>query len=292
MAHEVRPYRVASPSAVEFGTWVRPDLELELPEFLEGWDADSDIVIERTVRCDVAGLSAELGIGAEVGFVLTVSWVNQQSGMAEQGYRDRLRNEQIVHITMPGGRLGGAVTVRTTVTVATTDSARPLGCPRWAGSIVAEHAQRLVLEGEGAMFPVSMIDFSHTAFGPDASWALQIEPDLAAPFLGALLLLVNTRDTELCEAFSAPKRSARQALLLDHLEGEVASLLMATASDLKSQIALEEWPRDSLGEVLAAYLSHESLAGVSGSAHGFDRAAEMSKIDSSVREQGFGRRFE
>lgn len=289
---DVKPFKVPDPALIDLSPWVRPDLDDQpLPEYLEGWDPETPVVVDRQVRCDLVELRNQCGLNDSVGFVLTVSWINQQSGMVERGYRETLVEEQAVRLHMPGERLGGSILLRTTIAVDSTDIGRPLGTARWAGSVVFQHDQRLVLEGEGAMFPISTMDFAHTAYGPDASWALQITSELESPFLGGFLLLVNSRDVELADAMTSTKRTSRQEALVDQVEGELASLLLEMAIDLGQDLSGNEWPTDSIGELLEGYLQIAKAEKVNVGS-GFDRAAGIARSTSAVRSRGFGRRFE
>jgi hypothetical protein len=290
---DLRPYRVPSADSVHFGRWTRPDREDEpLPDHLEGWDPLNDVVIERVVTADLDGIRRDCGLSQDSELTLTASWVNQQSGMAELGYRHPLRPEQSIRVQMQSERLGGSLVLRTTISIARTDPSRGLGVARWAGSVLASHEQLLVLEGSGPMMPIADVDLAKTRFGEEASWALQLDDDLEAPVLGRLLLLVNSKDSELLRALSAAKPDARQTALIDELEAGVAADLFRAALALRDDLSSNEWAQGSIGELLSGFLGRARRGAALRTIEAGDDGALTAAIASSVRAAGFGRTFE
>lgn len=292
MAREVWPFRRAAASSIEFAPWLLTGVDsVLLPGFFEGWDPLTDIVIERTIRSDVAAIRSETGLGSDAPLVLSVSWINRQSFMTESAYRAPLDQDQKIRIALPASRLGGSITLRTTVAVASTDTSRPLGVARWAGSVLASHEQTLVLEGSGPMFPISEVDFAGSVYLPDASWALQLPDDLTLPVLGSVLLLINSRDNELVHALSASKPDPRQTALLETLEGQVGAFLIAAAASHRGELESEDWADQSVGELLASYLAIAEDHGVLKVLTGADPGIIAAAFDGAVRAEGFGRVF-
>ncbi|MDN4614574.1 hypothetical protein P5G50_08925 [Leifsonia sp. F6_8S_P_1B] len=292
MSHDVWPFRKIAEGTVEMSEWLMPEADgRELPEYLEGWDPLTDICVQRSIRCDPNAVLDDSGLPSETPLVLTVSWNNRQSFMTESAYRAPLLAEQLVELTLPAGRLGGSISLRTTIAVATTDISRPLGTARWAGSVLFEHERTVVLEGSGPMFPMTELDFSVTRYHPDASWALQLPDDLSLPVLGSVLLLINTRDADLLTALAAATPDQRQAALINELEGQVGGFLIAQAASRRIEIESEDWEEQSVGELLAGYLAIADDQGVIGTIHGDDATAISAAFQGAARAEGFGRRF-
>lgn len=292
MAREIWPFRRAGSATIEFEPWHLSGLDpVLLPEYLEGWDPLTDVHVDRVVRCDLHALKSEAGLAATDELILSVSWVNRQSFMTESVYRADLGTDQLVQVALPASRLGGSVTLRTTVVVATTDLNRPLGVARWAGSVLASHEQIVILEGTGPMFPIAEVDFAGTVYPPYASWALQLPDDPSLPVLGSVLLLVNSRDRELISALAASKPDTRQAAILENLEGQLASFLIEHAAVSRAELESEVWSEQSVGEILIRYLAIGSTRGLLGLVGSADRGMLASGLDAAARAEGFGRGF-
>jgi len=226
-----------------------------------------------------------------VDLTLTVSWTATASEMVEVGYSSIAKADQTVRVVLPGARVGGSLDIRTTLSLANPrPDARP-GTARWEGSVLSQHVQRLVLQGHGAMFPVSSVDFAGTPYGIYASWTLQTSAELETPFLGGFLLLLNTRDLELQSAVSAESKSPRQELLLDQLEAGVAALLIELALDAREELTERDWPTGSTGEVLGSYLKVAAKLGLEFPSGGPDRVDFRSRLESAVRGASWGRLF-
>lgn len=292
MARDVWPFRRAGSASLEFQPWHLSGSDpVLLPGYLEGWDPLTDVHLDRVVRCDLHALKSEAGLAATDELILSVSWVNRQSFMTESIYRASLGSDQLVRVALPATRLGGSITLRTTVAVAATDLNRPLGVARWAGSVLASHEQVVMLEGTGPMFPLAEVDFAAMVYPPEASWVLQLPDDLSLPVLGAVLLLVNSRDGELISALAASKPDTRQTAILENLEGQVASFLIEHAAALRAELEAEVWSEQSVGEFLIRYLAIGSTRGLLGLVGGADRGLLSSGLEAAARAEGFGRRF-
>lgn len=293
MSRDVWPFFRAKSTSYEFAPWQLSGTDgALLPEYLEGWDPATDVAIERVVRCDLATIRRDTALGVEVPLLLSVSSVNEQSFMTESLYRAPLEDAQELLVELPAARLGGSITLKCAIVVGSTDISRPLGCARWAGSVLASHEQRLVLEGSGPMFPLAEVDFAASIYAPEASWALQFPEDLSLPVLGSVLLLVNSRDKELVNALSARKPDIRQTSLLQTLEGQVGSFLVAQAVERQAEIESEQWPDQSSGALLVRYLAIATKHGVHRYVSAGDRTAISAALEGAARAEGFGRRFE
>src|SRR5690606_38919204 len=107
---------------------------------------------------------------------------------------------------------------------------------------------------------VHEIDFSHTRLSPTASWHLETSTDLTAPFYGTYRVLINKLDRELRAAVTRGAKDKRQQALLDELQAGVAELLLEIALHLRTELAeREEWPPDSVGDVLSRTLAASPL---------------------------------
>lgn len=287
---DAKPYAVPRPSRIAFEGWKLASGD-PLGDFLEGWDPQSDVDLEQTLRLDVAGIAADAGLAAGKIFRLNVSCVSTDTGMTETLLRTRASEHQVVRVRLPGSRIGGTVQIRTTLTLESGNLDQRPGIATKAGSVLGEHLHALRLTGESPMFPVSVVDFASTSFGAYASWHLQLSDDLDAPFLGTYLLLLNERDTELLKAVGAAKPTAVQQSLLDSLEAGIAMVMVETALRAAQIADLDDLPPESVGDVLARYARIAEAYGIGQEILNDDASIRSSRLMSLVRAEGYGRVF-
>jgi hypothetical protein len=91
--------------------------------------------------------------------------------------------------------------------------------PKLPGSILAKHTQTVLLEGEGARFPVEVIDFAPTYYPSDAGWVLYWDAEnLHQTVLGDTRLYINARHKRVRRAVSENRTEdygIREAVRLD-----------------------------------------------------------------------------
>jgi hypothetical protein len=224
---------------------------------------------------------------------LSVSWTSSTTTMTDAAppvFFD-LSGAAIVDLLLVGERVSGVVTLRTTVSLLRLTSRQMTGVAAIPGSILAEDVRRVVLEKNSAMFPVHVIDFAHTRLSPTASWHLETSTDLAAPFYGTFRVLINERDRELGGAVVRGAKDKRQQALVDELHAGVAAMLLELALHLSEELReREQWPADSVGDVLARTLAVSPLSG-SAPPSAVDLAEFRTQIAGAVRDHGRGRAF-
>lgn len=155
---------------------------------------------------------------------------------------------------------------------------------------MTEDRRSLTLEREIRMFPIHRVDFSRTPYSVDASWHLEIDGDLETPYLAALMLLINSRDTALWEAISDDLKNDSQTLIYQELEQGVACLLLELALQNREELMATAWPVDSVGDVLRQTLE---LSQMTESAQFFDLTLPdfNTAVTGAVRKSGHGRLF-
>lgn len=295
MAADVRPYLIPGPHTVTWEPWMLFDAEewRPLPDAVDGWDPSTDLRVARRVRVDVQRFEAETLL--EISDVaLTVSWTSSSTAMTEAAPPVPFdsRGTALLDTTFFGERLSGILTVRSTVSLINPPKTPRAGVASIPGSVLAEHVQRVQLENVSSMFPVHIIDFSHTRLSPTASWHLETSTELSAPFYGTFRVLINARDKELSKAASRGAKDRRQQALLDELQAGVASLLLELALHLREELSeREEWPPDSVGDVLKRTLAATPLS-VTTPPSAADLADFRTQISGAVRNLGRGRVFE
>jgi len=84
---DVRPYLVPDEGVVNYSGWFLNGDEIRpLPEYLEGWDPEMNLELERIVSVDFPALAQHCGLDNDVDLTLTVSWTATASEMVEVGY--------------------------------------------------------------------------------------------------------------------------------------------------------------------------------------------------------------
>ena len=295
MTRGAKPYLVPE-AGVVLGPWTVAGAEgwEPLGDQVEGWDTGTDITIRREVSVDMRAVKGACGVPDTVPLFVTASWTSSSTLMSDVAVAVPLppSGQVVLEAVLPGERVGGTLELRTTVAIAA-DWQAPAGVAGVAGAVLAEHTCKLALEGTGSLFPVSVVDFTHTGFDNDASWQLDSSVDLEAPFLGRFLLSINSRDTELVAAISAPARNARQEALVSALHHEVAQLMLRIAQDVNIDEPLQDvdWPAESVGDVLCRTLNASDLLHPTSATDPADLSLRRSQIEGSTRRAGHGRAF-
>ncbi|MEA9984610.1 hypothetical protein [Subtercola sp. RTI3] len=283
------PFYVPADELVAMSTW---ELDgLPVPDFLEGWDPQTDLVISSRITIQLESFLAEARVPADTKLKLTVSWSSSTSGMGASAFTSILSSAQSVTVTLPGERLGGTLAIRSTITLAENRQPSQLGEVFRAGSVLWNSVTSVRLDGHGSMFPIGVADFAGTPYGPYASWHLQVSDELDAPFLGTFLLLINSRDISLVDAINQKKPSTTSTQLVNELEAGVASLMIELALRLEDA-NLEPLSEDSVGSVLGRYLRMAHAEGLTAGLRTDDPSRFRSIVESVVRAQGHGRTFE
>lgn len=297
MTRGAKPYLVPEPGAISLGAWqVMTDGDwVGLGDQVDGWDTGTDLRIRREIRVDWARVRAEAGLDAVAQLAATVSWTSSTTTMRGLAGSVPVPASGLLLFdgVLPGDRVAGVLDLRTTVAIAV-DAPAGAGVAQTAGAVLHEERWRLALEGTGSMFPVSVIDFTHTAYDVDASWHLETSVDLDAPFMGRFLLSLNARDTELVEAVSARSRTPRQDALVDDLHHGVAQLLLRLAEDVNVEDPLDdrEFAADTVGDILSRTLAVGDSASPTILLDPAEVSARRSRLEGSTRRTGHGRAFQ
>src|SRR5690349_6072020 len=292
--NDARPYLCPLEGTFVWGPWhVRQGEDwVVLEERIEGWDPGIDLELRRSLQVDLASFELQTSIHPKY-FGINTSWRSSTTGMVGSGSPAPLPESGKCHISvqLAGARIGGTLSIRTTVVLLECPETRSPGTVHIPGSVVADHQQDLILELAAAMYPVNMIDFAQTRYSPTASWHLETGADqLDAPFLGAFMLLINSRDVALCEAIArGPKDKANQALY-DELEAGVASVMIELAVHEHDQLVEGDWPAGSVGAILRRTLERSGLVDAVAPSS-YDLAEFRTRLAGAVRNAGQGRLF-
>ncbi|ONI54286.1 hypothetical protein STIB_20010 [Streptomyces sp. IB2014 011-1] len=257
MTRRVLPYRTPSEDVVSAEDWhlVTPDGDIAVPDALPDWDYRMDLHLRRLVRVDLDRARKESGLTADAPLLLSAVWTATGSGLSGPAQHLRLPQEGVVPVTIDcelrGADLGGLLLLDTAVVLAERrPDARP-SSPRRAGSILWSDRQALRLQGDAPQFPMAVIDFGLTSFPDDAAWHLQISGSLESATMGALLLLINERNTITATAFeNAGKPRQIDRLVLSAVYADAARLMVEHALTHEDFSEESDYPDDSLGATI------------------------------------------
>jgi hypothetical protein len=236
---------------------VLEDGELPLPEALPDWDYKMDLHMRRTVQLDLGRARMQSGLPANAALMLSAVWTatgSNLSGPAQSVLLGEAATSTVeFDFRLRGTDLGGLLLLDTALVLAERRSdARP-SSPRRAGSVLWSDREALRLQGDAPQFPMAVIDFARTSFPNDAAWHLQISGSLESATMGALLLLVNERNTVTSTAFqNAGKPRPVDRIVLSAVYADAARVMVEHALAHEDFVEDADYPDGSLGATLVS----------------------------------------
>ncbi|MFF4258437.1 hypothetical protein ACFY1L_45340 [Streptomyces sp. NPDC001663] len=251
------PYRAPAENVVspEFWRLVVEDGEVELPEALPDWDYQMDLHLRRAVRIDLDLTRRQTGLPEDAALMLSAVWTATGSNLSGPAQHVLLpesgMNTVEFDIRLSGADLGGLLLLDTALVLAQRrNDARP-SSPRRAGSVLWSDREALRLQGDAPQFPMAIIDFARTSFPDDAAWHLQISGGLEHATMGALLLLVNERNTVTSTAFqNAARPRPIDRIVLSAVYADAARVMVEHALTHDDFAEESDFPDGSLGATL------------------------------------------
>ncbi len=142
---------------------------------------------------------------AKVGVAIT--WHSSKTkSRGSTPLQELIDGDQILTIELPGPDIGGQVKLRVSVVLISNPqpASNPLA-PTIPGSRLWEGHLIVPLEGMGAQFPISPIEFKDIGLPPTAMWHLEINPDAEIHIGSAVRLFLNLEHSRVKQYFSNPK---------------------------------------------------------------------------------------
>ncbi|WP_406462623.1 hypothetical protein OHB07_14100 [Streptomyces sp. NBC_00111] len=234
---------------------VTPDGEIEIPDALPDWDYQMDLHLRRRVVIDLQRARSESGLPADTALMLAVVWTATGSSLSGPGQHMRLFQAGTASVELDvelrGADLGGLLLLDTALVLAERRTDGRPSSPRRAGSVLWNDQKALRLQGDAPQFPMAVIDFAHTSFPDDAAWHLQITGALESATMGALLLLVNARNTVTSGAFeNAGNPRPIDRVVLSAVYADTARILVEHALGHEDFTDDCDYSDDSLGSTL------------------------------------------
>lgn len=257
MSRIAYPYLRPSASVVDTQPWslVMGDEERDLPSSLDDWDYNLDLRLRRIVVVDGLAAREQCLLPAETPLALCVVWRSTGSGLFGRAAFEPVKVEgestHILDVTIAGADVGGTVDIDTLLVLPEPLTGTDVLAPHRAGSMLWEDRASIRLQGDASQFPIAVVDFEHTSLPDDAGWHLEISGSLDSAAMGALLLLVNQRNTAVADAFSrAAKPRPVDRMVLSAVYADVSRTLVDHALARDDFVDGVDYGDDTLGAVL------------------------------------------
>lgn len=287
------PYLLPDPGSHNFGPWERvvADEVEPLEDTIPGWAPGTPVVLRRSIELDLELLLSSSGLEIDTELWINSSWIGSQSKIRERIYRQPARNGiNIVEVHLPEDRIGGTVSVQTTVVLAGAHHGSAGSATR-PGSILVREETSIVLEGDSSSFPTCVVSFDETTNDSNASWHLVTSLDLEASFGGQYLLEVNEKDRALVKAIEAEKPNSEQRQMVNTMMGGVGEILLELAirCEQEQQITQRDFSEGTVGAVLGGLLLRSGLDTAVDFTDATSAADFRCNLQGAVRRLGFGR---
>jgi hypothetical protein len=288
---DVKPFFVPGDDSIRPTAWQRfVDGDWEpLEDYLDDWDQRTYLRLRSSIAVNPERARAECRLTDGSALSWAVSWRATDTGLVGAPTTVPF-GEEHVELTMlvPPDRVGATIGLTRRLVL---DRGRPHATgaeARWAGSILWADETVLRLAGRGAAFPSEVVDFELLNMDRRASWYLDLPSSVDAPSMGAMILLINSADTDLLGAISKSRRHSdyQRALLQAMEEGVVEELVRWAISHWDE---LEHAEEESVGAA-ARTLTNRILSDPKGwTSPDVSSMALRAAIVDGARAIGFGR---
>jgi hypothetical protein len=233
-----RPYLTPLSDRVVIEHWEQQidDRTAPLGDRLAGWDAGTDIHIRTEVFVNVEGIYQDCRLERDAVLRLVLLWESSGTKLRGSGggvdftYR-AASGRTALTAQIDGKMLADTLTLFVKLLFISPGTTQHQLVPKLSGSILLETPpHKIQLEGDGARFPIEVIDFTTTSFPHRAGWYLAWDPDdLEQPLLGDVRLYVNSRHPQIATAVSdiRPETAGiREAVRLDLAQTLIRGVLL------------------------------------------------------------------
>ncbi len=256
----IPPFLKAAADSVNAGPWTLMGGG-ELDDRVEHWDPYFELRLERQITVDVDWVLASSGGVEANALAVATLWRSNRTRLKGPGTSVSLdvgtgESTVSVAVEVPGTMAGGNLELQTLLML---DSETPPNGPiaaHRAGSVLWSDRSVISLEGDAPRFPVAVVDFSAlNGIASDAPWSLEWYPgDLDEPVLGAMRLLVNSRNPVALEAVGdalAPESAAVASVI--HFD-VTRSLVLGALGNEDFVGGPREFEADTIGRMLVDLL--------------------------------------
>ncbi|TYQ14269.1 UNVERIFIED_ORG: hypothetical protein L601_000100000060 [Gordonia westfalica J30] len=222
MKNDVKPYFTPSDEAIDASPWLRGvegEWEL-LDELIENWDYRTRLQLKCTVTIDATKVREQSGLTDGSPIAMVMGYRALDTYLAGRNTMIPLQDGTTeAELTVFPDDAGALIAVTRRLVLLRDRLVHAPGEAHHAGSILWEDEQRVRLTGSSTMFPTEVVDFEAFGLDPNSSWHAILPPSPDAPAMGALLLLLNEKDTKLVAAVQKERRlTDEQQFLVDQME--------------------------------------------------------------------------
>lgn len=233
---------MAGEGDVDAQPWTREDrgVRTTLPSGLEDWDYNSRLKLNRLLRVHRGLLEVNTGLEPSDELAVVVTWVSNGSGLRGRLWKRRLAHggayEDVeIGCELVGRDLGGVLTLILSVVLDAERSRQDVAVARRPGTVLWSDTIEVSLETSDPLFPLAVESFAALPCPGGAAWYLDVQDDLEAAAMGAVLLLLNKDKPQLVQAALGVARGVgdeQGRLLLEAVRLDVArSLVQIALSD-------------------------------------------------------------
>lgn len=250
------PYLVPDHGTVTMQPWsVAVDGEtVLLGGVVDNWVSGTELRISRGVVVDGDAIREQCNLPSDAVLGLVVTWMSDSSKIRRRAFSSVVdAPHKEILVSLPGAEVGGTVRITTSVILAEDVGSPMAGAPHRRGSILHTDVVSVVLEGEGSMFPMAVVDFDlRPSCDSRASWHVEMSAVMDANFSSMFQVLVNEKDKALIKAIEAEKPTKEQHSLLDQLSSGVMEAVLELAYVMKAQgeLGTGDFEEGTVGSVL------------------------------------------
>jgi hypothetical protein len=259
---QTAPFRTPPRNCVRPGSWLLTWAgdERPLPDELPGWDYATDLPLRRTVVLETDAVREATGLSDDAPLGVTAIWWPEASKLRRASAPEPVatagRAEIELRLTLRGADLGGRLVLQTALVLLEEDSTPRPWIAHRAGSELWSDSVSVRLQGQGAMFPMAVVNLADYGHPANAPWVFEPPVELNAAAMGSMYLLINDANTAVCDAARrAADPSPIDEAILSAIYHDVGRMMVAIALHNDEVVAGEEFEAESFGDVLQGLLS-------------------------------------
>lgn len=254
MTAVVLSHRTCSPDTAKVVEFLitSGDSQWVSPSFVPDWDDETPLEVVVSLDVDLERGLVECGLPPGSRLAGHLIWHATGSRLRGAGAAHEIEpGINRLSLQFSGSELGGTLIVRVVLTLLEAAPDSDALAPHRPGSLLWTYDTSVRLEGQGSRFPTSHVSFAETGLGGGllGAWCLVFESkDLFDSGVGSLRLYLNS-DHQAVMQYMAD--ASTEPNLEPFLRNDVNRQLTLGALSHEDLDLEEEYPKDSLGELLA-----------------------------------------
>jgi hypothetical protein len=252
------PYLTPSVKRIRHSQWqlISEDALIPLGDLLPYWDAAMPIRASIKIEIDTRDILSDCALSTDAQLRLVATWYSAGTGLRECGSFQNLNNvlsgqNFTLKINVEGQKLSSSIMLTANLVLVNPGTRSNALAPRIPGSLLWHVEHPVVLEGQGARFPMELVDFGASSWLPEnAAWFLDWRPDdLDQLVLGGIRLYINARHEKVRQAVSEQREL--DFTLKEAMRFDIARAMITSALNNSSFItAPEQFGDDTVGAAI------------------------------------------